>query len=82
MARSARAWWRRAAPDGYTILSATIGTHVTSVCISIKNLPYDPVRDFTPIVASVEPVTCLVVNNALGVNSVQELIELAKAPTW
>ena len=38
----------RAVPDGYTILSATIGTHVTSVHL-IKNLPYNPVRDFTPI---------------------------------
>jgi tripartite-type tricarboxylate transporter receptor subunit TctC len=67
----------RAAPDGYTILSATIGTHVTSVHL-IKNLPYNPVRDFTPIAASVEPVTCLVVNNALGVSSVQELIDMAR----
>ena len=67
----------RATPDGYTILSATIGTHVTAVHL-IKNLPYDPVRDFTPIVASVEPVTCLVANNALPVSSVQELIELAR----
>ena len=67
----------RAAPDGYTILSATIGTHVTGVHL-VKNLPYDPVRDFTPIVASVEPVTCLVVNNAVGVNSVQALIDLAR----
>jgi tripartite-type tricarboxylate transporter receptor subunit TctC len=67
----------RAAPDGYTILSATIGTHVTSVHL-IKNLPYNPVRDFTPIAASVEPVTCLVVNNTLGVSSVQELIDMAR----
>jgi tripartite-type tricarboxylate transporter receptor subunit TctC len=67
----------RAAPDGHTILSATIGTHVTAVHL-VKNLPYDPVRDFTPIVASVEPVTCLVVNGALGVNSVRDLIDLAR----
>ena len=67
----------RAAPDGYTILSATAGTHVTSVHLA-KNLPYDPVKDFTPIVATVEPATCLVVSSALGINSVQELIDLAK----
>jgi tripartite-type tricarboxylate transporter receptor subunit TctC len=67
----------RAAPDGYTILSATIGTHVTSVHL-IKNLPYSPAKDFTPIAASVEPVTCLVVNKALAVNSVHELIDLAR----
>ena len=67
----------RAAPDGHTILSGTVGTHVTSVHLS-KTLPYDPVKDFTPIAASVEPATCLVVSSALAVNSVQELIELAK----
>jgi tripartite-type tricarboxylate transporter receptor subunit TctC len=67
----------RMAPDGYTILAATVGTHVTSVHLT-KNLPYDPLKDFTPIVAAVEPVTCLVVNSAVPVNSVQELIAYAK----
>jgi tripartite-type tricarboxylate transporter receptor subunit TctC len=45
----------------------------------MKNLPYDPVKDFTPIMAAVEPATCLVVNASLPVNSVQELIAYAKA---
>jgi tripartite-type tricarboxylate transporter receptor subunit TctC len=45
----------------------------------VKNLPYDPVKDFTPIMAAVEPVTALVVNADLPVNSVQELIVYAKA---
>jgi len=68
----------RAAPDGYTLLAATAGTHVTAVHL-MKNLPYDPVKDFTPIVAAVEPVTCLAVSASLPVNSVQELIDYAKA---
>ena len=68
----------RAAPDGYTLLAATAGTHVTAVHL-MKSLPYDPVKDFTPIVAAVEPVTCLVVNGELPVNSVEELIAYAKA---
>lgn len=68
----------RASPDGYTILAATAGTHVTAVHL-MKNLPYDPVKDFTPIVAAVEPVTCLAVSASLPVNSVQELIDYAKA---
>ncbi len=67
----------RAAPDGYTLLAATAGTHVTAVHLS-KNLPYDPVKDFTPLAAAVEPVTCLAVHRALPVNSVQELIAYAK----
>src|SRR3954471_16503966 len=68
----------RAAPDGYTILAATAGTHVTAVHL-MKNIPYDPVKDFTPIVAAVEPVTCLAVSSSLPVNSVQELIAYVKA---
>jgi tripartite-type tricarboxylate transporter receptor subunit TctC len=67
-----------AAPDGYTLLAATPASHVTAVHL-MKNLPYDPVKDFTPIMAAVEPVTALVVNAKLPVNSVQELIAYAKA---
>src|SRR3954471_16968675 len=50
----------RAAPDGYTLLAATAGTHVTAPHL-MKTLPYDPIKDFSPIVAAVEPVTCLAV---------------------
>src|SRR5262245_3225999 len=67
----------RAAPDGYTLLAATAGTHVTAVHL-MKSLPYDPVKDFAPIVAAVEPVTCLAVNADVPVNSVEELIAYAK----
>jgi tripartite-type tricarboxylate transporter receptor subunit TctC len=68
----------RAAPDGYTLLAATAGTHVTAVHL-LKSLPYDPLKDFTPITAAVEPVTCLAVNVDLPVNSVEELIAYAKS---
>ena len=68
----------QAAPDGYTLLAATPASHVTSVHL-MKTLPFDPVKDFTPIMAAVEPVTALVVNAKLPVNSVQELIAYAKA---
>ena len=68
----------RAAPDGATLLAATAGTHVTAVGL-MKNLPYDPIKDFTPIVAAVEPVTCLAVHPSLPVSSVPELIAYAKA---
>jgi tripartite-type tricarboxylate transporter receptor subunit TctC len=67
-----------AAPDGYTLLAATPASHASAVHL-MKNLPYDPVKDFTPIMAAVEPVTALVVNSELPVNSVQELIAYAKA---
>jgi len=68
----------RSAPDGHTLLFTTASTHVTAVHL-MKNLPYDPVKDFAPIAAAVEPVTCLIVNTALPVNSVVDLIAHAKA---
>jgi tripartite-type tricarboxylate transporter receptor subunit TctC len=68
----------QAPPDGYTLLAATPASHVTAVHL-MKNLPFDPVKDFTPIMAAVEPVTALVVNAELPVNSVHELIAYAKA---
>ena len=67
----------RADPDGHTIMAGTVGTHVTSVHLT-RNLPYDPIKDFTPIVAAVEPVTCLVVHSSVPVNSVTELVAYAR----
>ena len=60
------------------LLAATPASHVTAVHL-MKNLPIDLVKDFTPIMAAVEPVTALVVNAELPVNSVPELIAYAKA---
>ena len=68
----------RAPPDGYLLLMATAGTHVTSVHL-MKSLTYDPIRDFTPLIAAVEPVTCLAVHRDVPVSSVPELIAYAKA---
>src|SRR6202045_2116631 len=59
----------RAPPDGSMLLMTTASTHVTAVHL-MKNLVYDPLRDFTPIVAAVEPVTCRGVSGALPVTSV------------
>src|SRR6202790_1489512 len=68
----------RALPDGTVLLMTTASTHVTAVHL-MKNLSYDPIKDFTPILAAVEPVTCLVVGSALPVDSVPQLIAYAKA---
>jgi tripartite-type tricarboxylate transporter receptor subunit TctC len=67
-----------APPDGYTLLATTPASHVTAIHL-MKNLPIDPVKDFTPIMAAVEPVTALVINAELPVNSVPELIAYARA---
>ena len=69
----------RAAPDGTTLMAAATSTHATNVHL-IKNLSYDPVKNFTPIVESVETIGCIVVNTSVvPVNSVTELVAYAKA---
>src|SRR5678816_236770 len=68
----------RSAPDGYTLFMANNSTHGSNPALYPK-LPYDAVNDFAPIsmVASVPYV--LVVEPALQVNSVQDLVALAKS---
>ncbi len=69
----------RAAPDGSTLMAAATSTHATNVHL-IKNLSYDPVKNFTPVVTSVETIGCLVVNTkVVPVQSVTELVAYAKA---
>ena len=63
-------------PDGYTLLMATGSTH--SVGPYLGKVPYDPQKDFTPIVYVGFATNVLLVSPKLGVNNVQELIELAK----
>ena len=68
----------RAGPDGYTLLAATAGTHVTAVHL-MKSLAYDPIKDFTPIIAAVEPVTCLAVHSAVPADTVEDLIAYTRS---
>jgi tripartite-type tricarboxylate transporter receptor subunit TctC len=69
----------RAAPDGYTFLfTNTSGMAINLV--SFKQLPYDPLRDFTPVASVCSQGPQMVsVNSALPVQSVPELIAHAKA---
>ena len=68
----------RAAPDGYTLL-ATIPTTLVATPFLLKNKPYDPIKDFTPITAAIDAATCIMVSTSLPVNSVKELVAYAKA---
>ena len=67
----------RAAPDGYTLLMTASGTLISTPLMS-KNPPFNPVTDFTPITVTFQAVSTLVVNSALPVNSVKELIDYAR----
>jgi tripartite-type tricarboxylate transporter receptor subunit TctC len=68
----------RAAPDGYTLGLATVSTHGVNPAINPK-LPYDALRDFTPIsnLASVPNVVSA--HPSLGILDVKQLVERAKA---
>jgi tripartite-type tricarboxylate transporter receptor subunit TctC len=67
-----------AAPDGYTLLLGTISTHGINSGLS-KTLPYDPVKDFSPItVVGITP-NVISVNPSLPVKNLTELLALAKS---
>lgn len=67
----------RAPKDGYTLFLGTVA-NVVNVAIT-PNLPFDFSKDFVPIgLAAIVPVM-LVVHPSIGVNSMPELIELAKS---
>ncbi|HTD89463.1 MAG TPA: tripartite tricarboxylate transporter substrate-binding protein, partial [Burkholderiales bacterium] len=68
----------KAAPDGYTILLHTAA--YSSMSFFYKNLPYDPVRDLTPITLIAKNVGyALIVNPRLPVKTVKDLLALAEA---
>lgn len=67
----------QAAPDGLTLLLGTIGTHSVNP-ILMPNLPYDPMRDFTPIIAHSKTKILLVVRPQLGVRTMAEFVALAR----
>jgi tripartite-type tricarboxylate transporter receptor subunit TctC len=68
----------KAAPDGYTIVMGTVGTHAINVTLYSK-LPYDAVKDFAPVTLVASVPNVLEVNPSLPVNTVGELIAYAKA---
>jgi len=65
-------------PDGHTFGGGTISSHAINVSLYSK-LPYDPLKDFTPITMLATLPNMLVVHPTLNVNSVAELIALLKA---
>jgi tripartite-type tricarboxylate transporter receptor subunit TctC len=68
--------------DGHTILMGTVGTHGINKAL-YPTLPYDPVKDFSPITVVAYVPNVMVMNadkaRALNINSVQDFIQYAKA---
>jgi tripartite-type tricarboxylate transporter receptor subunit TctC len=67
----------RAAPDGYTLVMAHIGTLAVNPALYAK-LSYDPVKDFEPVTLLAKIPNMMAVNPALPVKTVKELIALAR----
>ena len=70
---------KRAAPDGYTLILGHVGTLAVNPALFGAALPYDPVKDFTPVsmVASVPNV--IAVNPEVPARTLPEFVKLAKA---
>ncbi len=68
----------KSAPDGYTLIVGTVGTHAINPGLYSK-MPYDHVKDFAPVILLSKTPNVLVVNPNLPVNSVADVIRLAKS---
>ena len=67
----------KSAPDGSTLVLGTVGTHAINQSLYAK-MPFNNVKDFTPITFLASTPNLLVVNNSVPAKNVKELIELAK----
>ena len=68
----------KSAPDGYTFVMATGSTHSVGPYL-VSTPPYDPVKDFTPVIWAGNAPNILVVSPRLGFRNVRELIAYGKA---
>lgn len=68
----------RAAPDGHTLLIGTGATHGLTLFLS-KSVPYDPIKDFTPLSAAAEVPIVLAVSTTIAARNAKEFVEYSKA---
>ena len=69
---------KQQAPDGYTLFLGSAGTHAANLAMNSK-LPYDPIKDFVPIIIIGSVASILVVPTASPAKTVGELIALGKS---
>ena len=72
------AYVAKSKPDGYTVLMGNSATHGTNPTL-YKNPPYDANKDFKPVAMVASVPIVMVVNSALGVNSVEDLLKYGKS---
>ena len=68
----------KSAPDGYTLVMGTVGTHAINASLYSK-MPYDAIRDFAPVALVGEAEGLLVAHPSVPANTVPELIALARS---
>ena len=68
----------RADPDGYTTLLGTVATHANPLLYGDKR-PYDPIRDFEPVVLMAEIPLILIARKDLPANTIEEFVAYARA---
>lgn len=66
----------KAIPDGYTLMVAYVGTHGTNP--AVRKLPYDAIKDFTPIGMIGATPNALIINPNLPIKNLKEFVEYAK----
>ena len=69
---------QHASPDGYTLMMAT-NSPLSADPFLLKDVSYDPVKDFTPVTRVGSFTLMLVINPGLPFNSVKDLVDYAKA---
>jgi tripartite-type tricarboxylate transporter receptor subunit TctC len=67
----------KAPPDGYTLLLAA--SNFAPVAVLSRNLPFDPIKDFTPVSQLIATEFALVAHSRLQVGTLKELVTLAKS---
>ncbi len=67
----------KAAPDAYTLLLGSASTHSVAPHV-VRNMPYNPLQDFTPIANAASSVSGLIVHSSIPARSVKELVEYAR----
>jgi tripartite-type tricarboxylate transporter receptor subunit TctC len=68
----------KAAPDGYTLFLGGVGSHAVNPNLN-ANLPYDPIRDFAPVVLLASAPLVLVVHPSVPADSFRAFVALARA---
>lgn len=69
---------KRAAPDGYTLLMTGVSSHSIAAALRPKSLPYDAVRDFTPIGRLFMTTNFIAVHPSVPARNLQELVAYSK----